>query len=265
MGKTLLFLLLASLGPACGTDAEPHVTEPVSVPEDIDEVAEMIITGATRFSGVDKLSDDARASFRFRDRTYTYERVANAYTYTREFTDSAGAAVVDVLTDSGISRTVAGVKNSLSAKQARGYTESVNSVIYFAFLPLALKDDAVRSAYEGPDSLAGRSYHRVRVSFVQEGGGSDFEDEFLYWFDAEDLSLDFLAYAYETDGGGVRFREAINAREVNGVRVQDYRNYRAEPERSLPLEAMADAWRAGELVLLSLIELEDVRIDPDVD
>lgn len=39
--------------------------------------------------------------------------------------------------------------------------------------------------------------------------------------------MDFLAYEYNVNGGGVLFREAFNSRMIEGMRFQDYINYGA--------------------------------------
>ena len=97
------------------------------------------------------------------------------------------------------------------------------------------------------------------MTFEQEGGGEDFDDVFLYWFDKEDYSMDYLAYLYHTDGGGIRFREAFNQREVNGVLVQDYINLRPEDEK-IDIVTIDELYNAGELRKLLEIVNENIQI-----
>ena len=137
-----------------------------------------------------------------------------------------GLRVHDHLTNGGLWREVAGEKVVLSIKDSAAYANSVNSVIYFALLPYFLNDPAVIKTYLGTEVIGEKEYERVMVTFQQEGGGKDFEDEFIYWFDGDTYHLDFLAYNYITDGGGARFREAFNARQINGVRFVNYTNYK---------------------------------------
>ena len=246
------FALLA----ACATpDAPPPAPYPPSPVTKADTVVYDAIAAAGQWG-----LDTATASFRFRDKTYGLDRRDGLYVYTRAFTDSTGAAVADVLTNEGFARTTDGRATRLNDEAGAAAREALNSVIYFAFLPRWLADPAARRAYEGLDTLRGQSLHRVRVTFSADGGGTDFRDAFLYWFDADDLSLDYLAYSYATDGGGVRFRESYNERAVGGVTVRDYRNYAPGEGVSLPLEQVAEAWAAGRLELLSTVALEDVRV-----
>src|SRR5690606_32621944 len=81
---------------------------------------------------------------------------------------------------------------ALSAKDSMAFAESLNSVVYFALLPSFLQDDAVNSSLEGEDEIHGKEYYRIKVSFDEDGGGVDFEDVYLYWFDKSDYSMDYL-------------------------------------------------------------------------
>ena len=71
--------------------------------------------------------------------------------------------------------------------------------------------------------------------------------------------LDYLAYSYRVNGGGMRFREATNERVVNGVRFVDYNNYKAK-NASTKLENLDKAFENSELKKLSEINLENVQV-----
>ena len=222
--------------------------------------ADEIVNYAIKASGTERLRN-AEASFTFRNIQYEYLHRNGNYRYTRIQTDSVGNEVKDVLVNSGLSRFINNTLVDIEEKKRAAYTSSVNSVIYFGFLPLPLNDAAVNKSYVGEATINQKNYYKIKVTFDVQGGGEDYEDVFYYWFDKEDFSMDYLAYSYnEDDGIGVRFREAYNARIVNGVVVQDYRNYRPENEENFPLETIDDAFTEGTLKLLSVIELEDVRI-----
>jgi hypothetical protein len=49
-------------------------------------------------------------------------------------------------------------------------------------------------------------------NFGQDGGGKDFDDEFHYWINKQTHKIDYLAYNYQNDDGGVRFRICFNTR-----------------------------------------------------
>ena len=139
------------------------------------------------------------------------------------------------------------------------YSNSVNSVHYFALLPYGLNDPAVVKTYVGEESLGQKTYHKLEITFMQDGGGKDHDDVFIYWFDVDTYRLDYLAYKYYTDGGGMRFREAFNQRVINGIHLADYENYK--PEQPTELEKMGQAFESGTLKLLSTIALENVSVE----
>ena len=241
----LLWCLLVLLGLAsAGCNRQPEVQQ--------------IVDRAQKAHGSQVL-DKASVSFDFRDRTYRAERDGGQYTYYRIFSDTTGQ-VQDVLTNTSFTRTVNGQEVELTEKQKTAFTASVNSVIYFAYLPHFLNDPAVRKEYVGEAEVKGEPYHKVRVTFAEEGGGEDFEDVFVYWFHRDRHTLDYFAYSYEEDDGlGTRFREAYNPREVNGVRFQDYVNYKTD-SMQVPLEQYDRLFRNGHLTELSRIELEGVEV-----
>lgn len=250
----LLPLLGACTGADAPADAARFDVPPPRTP------ADSLVHAAIAAAGQWRL-DTATVSFRFRDKTYGLDRRDGRYVYTRNYTDTAtGAEITDVLTNDDFARTTDARATSLKPEDRDAYREALNSVVYFAFLPRWLADVGAIREYEALDTLGGRPYHRVRVRFRETGGGTDFQDEFLYWFDVGDYSLDYLAYRYETDGGGVRFRESYNERAEGGIAVRDYRNYAPPEGASVALDDLAGAWTAGELELLSTVALEDVRV-----
>lgn len=222
--------------------------------------AQQIIDAAIAKHGVQNL-DKSVVTFKFRDKQFRALRDNGAFVYSRSFIDdSTGQHIHDVLSNSGFKRSIDDVAVELTQEKSAAYTASVNSVIYFAFLPYFLNDAAVQKQYLGEATVKGKPYHKVKVTFAQEGGGEDFEDEFVYWIHQNEHTLDYLAYSYqEEDGIGTRFREAVNPREIGGVRIQDYNNFKATKE--LPLENYDKAFEAGELEKISEINLEDVKVD----
>jgi hypothetical protein len=201
--------------------------------------------------------DSLDLSFRFRGRDYRIERKGGQYRYTRSFADSTGE-LRDLLSNEGFERSLNGQRVDLPDSLARAYAQSVNSVAYFFLLPCPLLDPAAQARYLGETRIRDTAYHQVEIRFAQEGGGQDYQDRFIYWLRKEGGYLDYLAYEYHSEEGGIRFRKAIHPQTVKGFRVQEYINYKADPART-PLEATARAWEAGELKELSRIEQEALR------
>ena len=198
-------------------------------------------------------------SFRFRDREYSVSRDKDGYTYVRYWQDDSLGAVKDILVNSKhFTRRVNGEKVAVNKDWEDKYSNSVNSVLYFFQLPFVLNDAGAIKKYVGKFTIKGEPYQCVQVTFTQDGGGKDFEDVFFYWIHEKNKTVDFLAYSYLTEGGGVRFREAINRREIKGLLIQDYVNHAAD--KSTPLEKLPKLFEEGRLENLSMIINENVRV-----
>ncbi|WP_299818952.1 DUF6503 family protein [uncultured Pontibacter sp.] len=204
--------------------------------------------------------DKAIVTFKFRDTRFRVLRDEGAFVYSRTFTnDTTGQRIHDVLSNSGFKRTADDVEVELPQERQQAYTASVNGVVYFALLPYFLNDAAVQKEYIGEATVKGEPYHKIKVTFAQEGGGEDHEDIYVYWFHKQTHTMDYLAYSYqEEDGRGSRFREAVNQREVGGVRIQDYINYTAK--ENFALENYDKAFEAGNLEKVSDIILDEVQV-----
>lgn len=205
--------------------------------------------------------DRATVRFTFRGDAFEVVRDGGLFRYTRAFRDTTGALVRDVLDNDGLRRERNGRRVDLDEDAYREAETVLNSVVYFALLPYNLADPAVRPRALGPDTVRGQPYERVEVTFLQEGGGRDWQDRFVYWIHAERGTMDYLAYAFHTGEGGTRFREAVDVRTVGGVRFADYLNYVADPD-TFRLEAYPRLLEAGRLLLVSEVRLEDVRVEP---
>lgn len=222
--------------------------------------AEKIVGNAIVAHGGEKYIS-AKISFDFRDIHYSIFKSPTAFEYTRDFTDSLGNQITDLLNNVGFVREANGTAvDTLTDERIGAFSRSVNSVAYFTFLPYGLNDPAAIKTYEGITELDGENYHLIRVTFKQEGGGEDFDDVFLYWIGVDDFYVDYLAYSYHTDGGGVRFRTVRNVQEVGGIRFQDYLNWKPE-DKNTSVDKMQELYISGELELLSEINLENIEVN----
>lgn len=222
--------------------------------------AEKIVDKAIEAHGGGAYSNSI-VEFDFRNIHYTIYKTQDRFEYKREFSDSTGR-VMDVLNNTGFERTVNGMKiDTLSEEWIGKYSRSVNSVAYFAFLPYGLNDPSVFKTPVGETEINGEKYDLIKVTFAEEGGGEDFDDEFLYWIGTEDSIVDYIAYSYHTDGGGVRMREVSAVQEVGGIRFQNYLNFKPEDE-SVLVEKMQELYESGDLEVLSEINLENIKVEP---
>lgn len=248
---TLAVLLVASSG----------CTAPTPDPEtDLDAYLDTVIAA----HGGEVL-DRATVTFTFRDDDVTLRRNNGRFHYKRATADSLDRAVTEGVTNEGVYRVVEGDTTALSNDEKGTIATAVNSVAYFALLPYPLQDPPVQASYAGPDTIDGTAYHRVAVSF-DEGGGQDYQDEFMYWFAHDTHEMDYLAYAFGVGGApedqGTRFREAFNVRRVNGVRLADYRNYQTDGIGPETLGTYPDSLAQDAVDLVSTVTLEEVAVEP---
>jgi hypothetical protein len=240
-----IFLLFFSIG--CKEQPRPSAD------------AQKVVDKAIEASGGGHFQD-SRIQFNFRDRKYVAYR-ENGRRILKRITQTDTALIEDVKSGASFERIVNGVPQQLADTTRQKLSDAVNSVHYFAYLPYGLNDAAVNKAYLGEVKIGDSMYHKIQVTFDQEGGGTDFEDIFVYWFNTDTHLPDYLAYEYHTNGGGMRFRKAYNERKVGGIRFVDYRNFKYEGP--LPVTSLDSLYLAGDLELLSRIALEDIEVSPD--
>ena len=242
--RHILFMALVAL---CATACESNLTD-----------AQTIMDKAFETAGGQKYLQST-ITFDFRQRHYVATRNGGAYSYERITQDSTDT-IHDFVSNEGYRREINGAAVHVPDSMAARYTSSTNSVIYFALLPYGLNDPAVNKKLLGETTIKGKPYYLVQVTFNPEGGGEDFEDVFLYWIHQKDFTIDYLAYSFEEeDETSFRFREAYNARVINGIRFQDYINYSPE-DNSIPLDSAESFYKKGKLEELSRIETEHPEV-----
>jgi hypothetical protein len=220
--------------------------------------AQQIIDKSIVANGADKISN-SKIEFDFRDIKYKAIRENGNFRLFRSFRQN-NEFIEDILSNDGFERLFNTHKVNVPDSMAVKYSNSVNSVHYFSVLPFGLNDSSVHEKLLDTVVLNGESYFKVEVRFSEDGGGEDFEDVFMYWIGKEDFKMDYLAYSYLTDGGGMRFRVATNERFVNGIRFVDYNNYKPK-NASTKLENLDKAFENNKLEKLSEINLENVQVD----
>ncbi|MFC7357575.1 DUF6503 family protein [Jejudonia soesokkakensis] len=202
--------------------------------------------------------EHATIDFTFRDKKYRSHRSGGAFVLERFYADSTGN-YKDVLTNYDFKRFKNDSMLQLADSTRVALSNSVNSVHYFAQLPFGLNAPAVHKELIGKVAINGAPYYAIRVTFSEEGGGTDFEDVFVYWIHEENKAVDYFAYSYEVNGGGIRFREAYNDRYINGIRFVDYNNYKPE-SLEIELTDLPKLFESGNLKLLSKIETENIKV-----
>ncbi|WP_242535606.1 DUF6503 family protein [[Muricauda] lutisoli] len=206
-----------------------------------------------------KLFNDHKVTFDFRDKSYVSENVDGQRVFKR-ISDLDSITIMDVKRGNDFERYMNDSLVMVHDTMAVKYANSVNSVHYFVRLPYGLNDGAVNKELLGKETIDNKQYYKVKVTFDQQGGGDDFEDTYLYWFDIDSFKPNYLAYDFHVNGGGQRFRKAYNERYVNGIRFVDYENYKPKNDGTDILE-IGQLYNQGELELLSKIELKNITVE----
>lgn len=219
--------------------------------------AQEIIDKSLEHSKLNELNT-ASVSFMFRNKTYKADRNNGIFELTRTIkTDST--TIKDVLFNDGFKRFINDSLVSLSEKDQNRYGNSVNSVHYFSVLPLGLNDQAVYKELLESVTIKGKEYYKIKVTFSEEGGGDDFDDVFLYWFAKDNFQLDYLAYKYHTNGGGVRFRDVKEEKFIDGIRFVDYNNYKPLG-KDIDFYTIDKLYNEDKLKKLSEIVLDEINV-----
>lgn len=221
--------------------------------------ANKIIEKAITLAGGERFNK-TQICFDFRGKEYIARRNGGRFQLERISTSNE-TVVRDVLHNRGFERFINDVPASIPDSMATRYASSVNSVHYFAYLPYGLQDKAVNKEILGQVTLKGKNYYKIKVTFNQEGGGEDFQDIYLYWIDKKTFTVDYLAYQFHVNGGGLRFRQAYNPRTINGIRFVDYYNFKPKTEKATLYE-LDRLFENGEVELLSTIALEHIYVQP---
>ncbi len=227
-------------------------------PNKTKKTAQEIINATIVASGADKI-DNASITFNFRDKSYKATRQSGIFQLERSFIKNEDT-IIDILSNKGFQRKRNSHFISVPDSMETRYTNAVNSVHYFAVLPYGLNDKAVQKKMLEEVTIKGEPYYKIRISFLEEGGGEDFEDVFMYWIHQETFLIDYLAYRFHVNGGGLRFRTLKEQCVKKGIRFVDYNNYKPI-NTSLSLQDLDKAYEKNQLKKLSEIVLKNVKVE----
>jgi hypothetical protein len=136
--------------------------------------AEKVVDHAIESAGGKKYKN-SRIQFDFRDIHYSIKRQGKSFVMQRKF-EKDGDWIIDTYSNSGFERKINNQITVVSDSMSSLYQQSINSVFYFALLPYKLNDKAVIKEYQGLKEINEKSFHQIKVTFKQSGGGEDFEE-----------------------------------------------------------------------------------------
>ncbi|MDT0688456.1 DUF6503 family protein [Salegentibacter sp. F188] len=221
--------------------------------------AQKIVNKAIEVAGGENY-EKAIIKFNFRNISYKSSRSNGEFKLERIIIDSLGSETRDILSNSGLKRFKKNSAIKMEDSLIKPISNSVNSVHYFIQIPFGLNDPAVNKTLVGRDIINNHEYYEIKVTFDPGTSGSDHEDDYLYWINEETFTVDYLAYNFEVNEGGVRFRKAVNPRVINGLRFVDYENY-SYSDANVDLTRLDSLYTAGELRLVSKIVNEDIEVE----
>ena len=216
-----------------------------------------IINKSIKAHGWDQ--EDFSIVFDFRDYQYELKRKNKFYSFQRT-TKKEGNVVKDLMSSKKkLKRFINDKSVELSDSMTNVFSNSLNSVMYFFQLPRPLKDQAVITKYLGLAKIFNEKYWTIKVTFKENGGGKDYQDEFRYWININNGQIDYLAYNYLTEGGGTRFRQAVNKQLNQGFIFQDYINFKPNV-KFVSLDSLPILFEAGNLIKVSNIKNKNIRV-----
>ena len=257
MKNALTLLIFTMLLFSCNTNTENTIPKASSAYLEAKSPSKgtQIINNAIQAHG-GELYDIADYTFIFRAKEYHISNDHSNFSYSVKHTDEQGSLIYDQLINGAFTRTINHKLVDLSQEDQNKYSSSLNSVIYFVLIPYKLNDASVNKTYVEETTIKGEKYHVIEITFAQEGGGEDFDDEYQYWVNQTTNQIDYFAYNYRVNGGGARFRSAYNKRIVDGIVFQDYINWEVDFET--PLKDIPTLFEKNELKEASRIELENI-------
>ncbi len=251
------FLLVSCSSQNDGKDVIKDTIDELVTMKPVELTPNEIVAESYAFHGCEKINSES-ITFDFREFRFQYLHTDTGLVRIRSFQDSLGNEIQDIWSRLRLRRYVNGEGISIPEEKEQAYQNSLNSIFYFVFLPKSLRDPAVNLDYIDTVSIRGEQYHKIKVTFDEEGGGEDHEDIFMYWFNIENYSMDYLAYSYETNGGGMRFRAFANRKRVKGVVFQDYLNF--APPEGAKLVDLDSLYNEDKLKQVSVIEQENIEV-----
>ena len=79
-------------------------------------------------------------------------------------------------------------------------------------------------------------------------------------FDKENFKLDYLAYTFHVNGGGMRFRVVTKETFVNGIRFINYANYKPI-NNNIKLNQLDKQFEKEKLIKASDINLNSIKVN----
>lgn len=217
-----------------------------------------LINDAVKNSGWNKFKNN-NIEYDFRGTHYKVFHNNGRFIYEKIYVDTTQGIIREGMTNDSTYKELNGLTILLDEQQEQRIRNSINQVVYFNLLPYKLNDAAVNKKFAGEARIKGKEYYKVKVTFDEDGGGNDYNDWFIYWFEKETKSIDYFAYYYHTNGGSSRFRAVKKNHNIDGFTFYDWENFTSE-EIGEEIENYDKLYSEGKLKKVSDIELKNIEV-----
>jgi len=223
-----------------------------------------IIEEANKVHGI-KVYDNSIIDFRIGNRYYKSTHHQGQFRYER-YWDSLGMTIHDELTSRGLIRHVGQTNVLLETKKIDQHSYSLRSLFFLFSIPFWLNDLGVVKEYLGEVILMEQPYHKIKITFRKNPNDRTiYDDVYVVWIHKTRFTLDYVGYLHTgSEGQGIRFRQAINPRKVEGFRVQNYLEFKPVRDSiSIKPEDLDQAWAGNQLMPWEKIEILQLKIRPE--
>ncbi|KAB2840392.1 MAG: hypothetical protein F9K45_09035 [Melioribacteraceae bacterium] len=220
---------------------------------------QQIVNEAITNSGWDRFNN-TNVEFDFRGTHYKIFHNNGNYVYEKIFLDTAQGIIREGMTNDSTYKELNGLSILLDEKETARIRNSINQVVYFNLLPYKLNDKAVIKNYIGESTVNDKEYYKIRITFSESGGGDDYDDWYIYWFEKNTKAMDYFAYYYTIKGeSATRFRVVKKVHSINGFIFYDWENFTSE-EIGEQIENFDKLYTEGKVKKVSDIELNNIEV-----
>lgn len=218
-----------------------------------------IVNEAIKSSGWDKFKNND-IEFDFRGIHYKIFHNNGNYVYEKIFLDTAQGIIREGMTNDSTYKELNGLSILLDENETARIRNTINQVVYFNLLPYKLNDNAVVKNYIGEAIINDKEYHKIKVTFSEAGGGDNYDDWYVYWFEKNTKAMDYFAYYYTINGeNSERFRAVKKVHNINGFTFYDWENFTSD-EIGEQIENFDNFYIDGKVKKVSDIELNNIEV-----
>jgi len=200
-------------------------------------------------------------SFKFKSFNYTLKRDDNDYEYQmiREEKDVLKEAKTF---NGGFEYFEDGEQKELSARLSSMFTNRINSMAYWIYIPYEFSTNDAIKEYIGKDVLRGNEYHKLKITYRQFEGLPEDDRIYILWIDTKKFEIDFVAVGNLNDTNGKKFYAAGNKRKIKGMLFSDYEMYNTKTKsKEINFEDLGTSYNIGAMLRDNIVTYENISVE----